>query len=136
MKCLVTGAAGFIGSHLCERLLQDGHEVVGLDAFIPFYPRAIKESNLAGFRGNPRFAWQQCDLRRDDLSAAVDGVEAVFHLAAMAGLPKSWTDFELYESCNIAATFRLLEAVRELRDAASLSLHLHVVGLWPFQFRR
>ena len=47
MKCLVTGATGFIGSHLCERLLELGHDVVGLDAFIPFYPRPLKEANLA-----------------------------------------------------------------------------------------
>src|SRR5437016_4794148 len=112
MKCLVTGAAGFIGSHLCERLLADGNEVVGLDAFIPYYPRPIKEANLAGFRNHPQFRWHALDLRRDDLAPAFDGVEAVFHLAAMAGLPKSWTEFDQYESCNITATFRLLEAIR------------------------
>ena len=112
MKCLVTGAAGFIGSHLCERLLRDGHEVVGLDAFIPFYPRPIKEANLAGCRAHPRFTWHTLDLRRDDPATALEGVEAIFHLAAMAGLPKSWTEFDLYQSCNIAGTFRLLEAVR------------------------
>jgi nucleoside-diphosphate-sugar epimerase len=112
MRCLVTGAAGFIGSHLCERLLADGHQVVGLDAFIPFYPRPIKETNLAAFKANPAFCWHELDLRQDDLRAAADGVEVVFHLAAMAGLPKSWTQFDLYESCNLAATHRLLEAVR------------------------
>ena len=119
MKCLVTGAAGFIGSHLCERLLHDGHAVVGLDAFIPFYPRPVKEANLTGFRDHPRFTWQALDLRRDDLTPALDGVEAVFHLAAMPGLPKSWTEFDLYESCNITATFRLLEALRGRLGAAS-----------------
>lgn len=112
MKCLVTGAAGFIGSHLCERLLANGHDVVGLDAFIPYYPRPIKEANLAGLRGHSRFTFHQNDLRTDDLSAATEGVEVVFHLAAMAGLPKSWTEFNLYESCNITGTFRLLEAVQ------------------------
>jgi nucleoside-diphosphate-sugar epimerase len=111
VKCLVTGAAGFIGSHLCEELLRAGHDVAGLDAFIPFYPRPVKEANLAGFRDHPRFRWHPLDLRRDDLSAALDDVEVVFHLAAMAGLPRSWTEFDLYESCNVAATFRLLEAV-------------------------
>src|SRR5881296_3538116 len=98
-RVVVTGAAGFIGSHLCERLLRDGHDVVGLDAFIPFYPRPIKEANLAGCRAHPRFAWHTLDLRRDDLTAALEGVDTIFHLAAMAGLPKSWTEFELYESC-------------------------------------
>jgi nucleoside-diphosphate-sugar epimerase len=115
VKCLVTGAAGFIGSHLCERLLEAGHDVAGLDAFIPFYPRAVKEPNLANFRNHPRFLWRQLDLRHDDLSAALDGVEAVFHLAAMPGLPRSWTEFDLYEGCNVRATFRLLEAVRHHR---------------------
>jgi len=112
MKCLVTGAAGFIGSHLCEHLLHDGHTVIGLDAFIPYYPRAFKEANLAGFRHHPSFAFHELDLRGDPLEAALDGIEAVFHLAAMAGLPRSWTDFDLYQDCNIQATQRLLEGLR------------------------
>jgi nucleoside-diphosphate-sugar epimerase len=114
MKCLVTGAAGFIGSHLCERLLRDGHTVVGLDAFIPFYPRAVKEANLAAVRDQRAFRFLPLDLRCDPLADALDGVEVVFHLAAMPGLTRSWTDFDLYQSCNLAATFRLLEAVRGL----------------------
>src|SRR4051812_11670045 len=84
MKCLVTGAAGFIGSHLCERLLADGHEVVGLDAFIPFYPRILKELNLSSCRQHRRFAFHALDLRTDDLRPALDGVDVVYHLAAMA----------------------------------------------------
>ena len=112
MKCLVTGAAGFIGSHLCERLLRLGHSVVGLDAFIPYYPRVVKESNLAAARSHPDFTLFDADLRDADLAPALDGVEAVFHLAAMPGLPRSWTDFALYESCNVYATQRLLEAVQ------------------------
>lgn len=112
MKCLVTGAAGFIGSHLCERLLEDGHEVAGLDAFIPFYPRSLKEANLAPLRPHPRFTFFPLDLRTDDLSKALDGVDVVYHLAAMPGLPRSWTDFGLYESCNVSGTYRLLEAAQ------------------------
>lgn len=112
MKCLVTGAAGFIGSHLCERLVRDGHEVVGLDAFIPYYPRPLKEANLHVLRGGSRFRFAPLDLRSDPLDEALDGVEAIFHLAAMAGLVKSWTDFDLYQSCNLTATQRLLEAAR------------------------
>ncbi len=112
MKCLVTGAAGFIGSHLCERLLRDGHEVVGLDAFIPYYPRPLKEANLAAFSAQPGFRFHALDLRSDPLAAALDGVHVVFHLAAMAGLVRSWSDFDLYQSCNLNATQRLLEAIR------------------------
>jgi nucleoside-diphosphate-sugar epimerase len=112
MKCLVTGAAGFIGSHLCERLLQAGHPVVGVDAFIPYYPRPIKESNLVAARTHPGFRFQALDLRTDALEPVLVGVEAVFHLGAMAGLTRSWTDFDLYQSCNLTATQRLLEAVR------------------------
>ncbi len=114
MKCLVTGAAGFIGSHLCEQLLQAGHTVVGLDAFIPYYPRSLKETNLANLRGQPGFTFLPLDLRTDRLDQAVAEVEAVFHLAAMPGLARSWTDFPLYESCNVLGTQRLLEACRPL----------------------
>lgn len=116
MKCLVTGAAGFIGSHLCERLLQLGHVVAGIDAFIPYYPRALKEANLAAVRNHPDFTVFAADLRDAELGPMLDGAEAVFHLAAMPGLPRSWTDFSLYESCNIAATQRLLEAARRAPD--------------------
>ena len=112
MKCLVTGAAGFIGSHLCERLLRLGHAVHGIDAFIPYYPRAVKDANLTAVRGCPDFTLFPIDLRDADLAPAFDGVEAVFHLAAMPGLPRSWTDFALYEGCNVAGTQRLLEAAR------------------------
>ncbi len=112
MKCLVTGAAGFIGSHLCEHLLKVGHHVIGLDAFIPFYPRAAKEANLSSFRGHPAFRFHPLDLRCDPLDDALAGVEAIFHIAAMPGLTRSWSDFDLYESCNVTGTQRLLEAVR------------------------
>lgn len=112
MKCLVTGSAGFIGSHLCERLLRDGHDVTGIDAFIPYYPRSLKEANLAGLRADGRYVHHNLDLRTDLIDPVLDGVEVIFHLAAMAGLTKSWTEFDLYQSCNLIATQRLLEAVR------------------------
>lgn len=111
-KYLVTGAAGFIGSHLCERLLRDGHHVVGVDCFIPYYDRTIKESNLAGLRQQNHFTFAEKDLRRDDVTAEMSGCDAAFHLAAMPGLMKSWDDLALYSTCNIEATQRLLEAAR------------------------
>ena len=114
MKCLVTGAAGFIGSHLCEDLLRSNHSVVGLDAFVPNYPRDAKEANLARFGTHPNFSFHPLDLRSDPLEDALAGVEVIFHLAAMPGLTRSWTDFEMYESCNLLGTQRLLEAAREL----------------------
>ncbi|MFO0927423.1 MAG: GDP-mannose 4,6-dehydratase [Gemmataceae bacterium] len=113
MKCLVTGAAGFIGSHLCEELLRQGHHVTGIDAFIPYYPRPFKDGNLAGLLSRPRFAFHERDLRFHDLGPLVDDVEAVFHLAAMPGLTRSWTDFDLYQTCNLTGTHRLLEAARQ-----------------------
>jgi nucleoside-diphosphate-sugar epimerase len=112
MKCLVTGSAGFIGSHLCERLVRDGHSVIGVDAFIPYYPRSIKEANLLALRNQRGFTHHTLDLRVDVMEPLLDGVDVVFHLAAMAGLVKSWNDFDLYQSCNLNATQRLLEAVR------------------------
>lgn len=112
MKCLITGAAGFIGSHLCERLLDLGHEVIGLDGFIPYYPREVKEGNLANLQRRAGFRFLERDLRQDSLEEAVDEAEAIIHLAAMAGLNQSWVDFEGYSSCNLQATQRLLDAVR------------------------
>lgn len=112
MRYLVTGAAGFIGSHLCERLLALGHEVVGLDCFVPYYPKPLKERNLAEAKKHPKFRFLSLDLRTDDLKPVVDGVDVVYHLAAMPGLVASWTDFDLYLSCNVTGTQRLLEAVK------------------------
>lgn len=109
---LVTGAAGFIGSHLCEALLDADHQVTGIDSFIPYYPQELKEANLLPFRDHPRFTLVNQDLRTADLLPILDGRETVFHLAAMPGLMRSWSDFALYSTCNIEATQRLLDAAR------------------------
>ncbi len=113
MRHLVTGAAGFIGSHLAERLIAQGHEVVGVDCFMPYYPRAVKEANLARLQQESRFTLLELDLRTADLSEAVEGTDTVFHLAAMPGLTASWRDFESYMTCNLLATQRLLEGCRD-----------------------
>jgi nucleoside-diphosphate-sugar epimerase len=112
MNCLVTGCAGFIGSHLCERLLADGHRVVGVDCFTAYYPRPIKDRNLAAVLSHPNFRFLELDLSADPLGDAVGRAEVIFHLAAMPGLNKSWTDFDLYARHNLTATHRLLEAVK------------------------
>lgn len=114
MKILVTGAGGFIGSSLCEALLSAGHQVNGLDAFIPYYPKKIKEYNLQNCLSHPNFNFFELDLRYSALPPALEGVDAIIHEAAMAGLNKSWTEFENYVSCNLLGTQKLLEQVKKL----------------------
>jgi nucleoside-diphosphate-sugar epimerase len=112
---LVTGAAGFVGSQLARELLARGHRVAGLDAFIPYYPRDLKERNLAPLRDDPNFTFYELDLRRDELGPALEGVDTVFHLAAQAGLVRSWHEFDSYMTCNVLATQRLLDAAAPMR---------------------
>ena len=113
MKCVVTGAAGFIGSRLAARLLAEGHVVVGVDCFTDYYPRRIKEHNLAPLRTSPSFRFLAEDLNALDLGGLLEGTEAVFHLAAQAGVRASWgTSFDAYITNNIRSTQRLLEAAR------------------------
>jgi len=109
---VVTGAAGFIGSHVCDRLLADRHAVVGVDCFTDYYPRHVKEANLQGAADHPRFRLVEADLRSADLGPILDGADGVVHEAAMGGLLASWTAFEDYAGCNVLATQRLLEALR------------------------
>jgi UDP-glucose 4-epimerase len=111
MRCLITGVAGFVGSHLAERLLADGHEVCGIDAFIDYYPRSLKEKNLLGARSWERFSFIEGDLLTTDLLPLVEGVDWIFHQAAQAGVRASWgQEFSLYLDRNVLATQRLLEA--------------------------
>jgi len=111
MKALVTGAAGFIGSHLSERLIEQGVEVTGIDCFADYYPRERKERNLARLREAPGFTLVESSLADANLPTLLDGVTHVFHLAAQAGVRKSWgRDFRVYTVNNVEATQILLEA--------------------------
>ena len=111
MKALVTGAAGFIGSHLTAALLDRGADVVGIDCFTDYYPRAIKQANLDVNSGRHGFRFVEAALQSADLPALLEGRSHVFHLAAQAGVRKSWgNDFRIYTDNNVDATQRLLEA--------------------------
>ncbi len=111
MKALVTGVAGFIGSTLAGRLLGLGASVTGIDCFTDFYPRATKEANLTEFRGHPSFRFVESTIQDADLAAILAGTTHVFHLAAQAGVRKSWgRDFKVYTTNNVEATQVLLEA--------------------------
>jgi UDP-glucose 4-epimerase len=113
---LVTGAAGFIGSTLCERLLHDGHRVRAIDSFTDYYDPDVKRRNLAAAGTHADFEFVEGDLTQVDLRALLEGVRCCFHLAAQAGVRASWgRDFGIYIRCNIDATQKLLEAARELK---------------------
>lgn len=111
MKALVTGVAGFIGSTLAERLLEDGSDVVGIDCFTDYYPRPLKERNLSTLSNRRRFRFVEAKIQEADLRALLADRTHVFHLAAQAGVRKSWgKDFGVYTANNIEATQVLLEA--------------------------
>jgi UDP-glucose 4-epimerase len=114
-RVVVTGAAGFIGSHLCERLLGDGHEVVGIDSFSDYYDRELKSQNLRGAGSHKNFTLEETDLVDADLSRILQGATVVFHLAGQPGVRPSWGGhFDRYVHDNIVATQRLLESLRDV----------------------
>ncbi|HKQ46991.1 MAG TPA: SDR family NAD(P)-dependent oxidoreductase [Phycisphaerae bacterium] len=111
---LVTGAAGFIGSHLCEALLAAGWRVVGLDSFDSFYEPAVKRRNLTTCTENPRFSLIEGDIRDTEaVENAVRGVDMVVHLAARAGVRPSIEQPLLYQDVNVHGTCVILEAMRK-----------------------
>ena len=111
MKALVTGCAGFIGSHITEILLRDGFDVVGIDRFADYYPRRYKDENIANALGADRFTLIESDILSMEAFPAVD---YIFHQAAQAGVRKSWGgDFDIYTRDNILATQRLLEYYKD-----------------------
>jgi UDP-glucuronate 4-epimerase len=112
-RMVVTGAAGFIGSHLTEALLARGHHVVGIDSLCSYYDPARKRANLVAALESPRFRFVHADLTKKELEPLLDGVEVVFHLAGQPGVRVSWGKrFKSYLTDNVLATQRLLEAVR------------------------
>lgn len=114
MRILVTGGAGFIGSHLGERLLGAGHRVVALDNFDTFYDPAIKERNLARCRAFGTFTEVRGDIRDPDVYARLpDDIDTVVHLAARAGVRPSIDDPQLYADVNLHGTVRMLEFMRQ-----------------------
>jgi nucleoside-diphosphate-sugar epimerase len=114
MRCVVTGAAGFVGSHLCEHLLGSGDDVLGLDSFTEYYEPERKERNVAALSGHPRFELARVDLLDAPLDRLFGDAEVVFHLAGQPGVRPSWgKDFVVYVSRNVLATQAVLEAARE-----------------------
>ena len=113
MVILVTGAAGFLGSHVVDHLLTQGHRIVGLDSFDDFYPRAVKEANLLKAKAVDRFELVEADIRdRDSLNRLPDDIQQVIHLAARAGVRPSIERPDLYASVNVEGTWCLLEWAR------------------------
>ncbi len=133
MNCLVTGAAGFIGSHLCKRLLKEGFSVIGIDSFNDYYSRWMKDKNILPFQNHSQFQLISDNLNDIDLGSLLQDVDYIFHLAAQAGVRSSWgKNFSVYTENNISATQKLLEAakdsgIKKLIYASSSSVY----GLCP-----
>ena len=129
-RFLVTGAAGFIGSHLCDRLLADGHWVYGVDSFDPYYDAATKRGNLAAAASDARFRLATRDLASDPIDDLVEWSDGVFHLAGQPGVRPSWgATFDRYTTNNVLVTQRLLDALvrapRPFVQASSSSVYGH-----------
>jgi nucleoside-diphosphate-sugar epimerase len=128
-KYLITGAAGFIGSTLSEKLLKNGCLIRGVDCFSDYYPREIKEKNIKEALKNSSYEFIEADLAEADLNGLTDGVDYVVHLAAQPGVRKSWGDhFQVYIDNNIKSTQKLLESlvnkpIRKLVYASSSSVY-------------
>lgn len=115
MRTLITGVAGFIGSHLAEGLLKLGWEVKGIDSFTDYYSRKIKEDNLRNLKEDKGFSFQEEDLLELNLKKDLEEIDYLFHLAAQPGVRKSWgKNFEHYIRNNITVTQRLLEEAKKL----------------------
>jgi len=112
-KCLITGVAGFIGSHLAERLIKLGYEVIGIDCFTDYYSRDIKQKNISGLIKNKTFKFIEKNLLEIEFEEILENVQYIFHHAAQAGVRPSWgNNFKVYADNNILATQKLLEAAK------------------------
>jgi UDP-glucuronate 4-epimerase len=112
MRVLVTGAAGFIGSHVTESLLADGWEVVGIDNFDAFYDPALKRENIRGLKKNKNFRLVEADIREKDQLEAAAGtgkIDAILHLAARAGVRPSIEQPKVYADVNVSGTVEVLD---------------------------
>lgn len=114
LRVMITGGAGFVGSHLSEACLACGWNVTAVDCFTDYYPEALKRSNVEPLLGDERFRLVEADLSVDSIAPLVEDVDIVFHLSAQAGIRASWgANFDAYTSANVVALQRLLEAVKE-----------------------
>ena len=118
MNCIVTGVAGFIGSALARRLIDMGHSVLGIDCLLEnLYSNDYKIENLNGLMKNKSFTFCEVDLRDSNLRIDLEEIDIIFHLAAMAGLKTTWSDFKVYQDCNILATNNLLQLIKHNESA-------------------
>ena len=121
-NALVTGCAGFIGSHLIERLLADGHEVIGIDSFEDYYPREMKEANIVAALEHDRFELIEANILElaegqapRSLFDLVEWADNIYHLAAQPGVRASWGEtFRIYSDNNVLATQMLLEMAKQV----------------------
>ncbi len=127
-KILVTGCAGFIGSHVCESLLSKGFEVIGIDNFDPFYEKTVKTGNLSSFIDHEKFSFYEVDITKDLAKIPKQPIDAIIHLAAKAGVRPSIEDPAGYINTNIVGSQKVLEfmkdnAITKLLFASSSSVY-------------
>lgn len=127
-RTLVTGAAGFIGSQLCERLIADGHHVVGVDSFSDHYARNLKELNLTALLDEPHFELVELDIARDPVIELFSDVELAFHLAARPGVRDSWSEFDSYAEANIIGSRAIFDAAAAQRTRVVYASSSSVYG--------
>lgn len=125
---LVTGAAGFIGSQLAERLVADGHHVIGVESFSDHYSRNLKELNLASLGADSRFDLVETDISRDSIIDLFDGIDVAFHLAARPGVRDSWSEFGDYVDANIVGSRAIFDAAAATRTRVVYASSSSVYG--------